>query len=40
MSLAVNMDKENTRRTFTLEYKQDAVKLVTEQGVMDLYISA
>ena len=26
------MDKKNTRRTFTLEYKQDAVKLVTEQG--------
>ncbi|MGR6831702.1 transposase [Aliivibrio wodanis] len=23
---------KNTRRTFTLEYKQDAVKLVTEQG--------
>jgi len=32
MSLEVNMDKKNTRRTFTLEYKQDAVKLVTEQG--------
>lgn len=30
MSLEVNM--KNTRRTFTLEYKQDAVKLVTEQG--------
>ncbi|MGF1907672.1 transposase [Aliivibrio salmonicida] len=26
------MNKKNTRRTFTLEYKQDAVKLVTEQG--------
>ncbi len=32
MSLEVNMNKKNTRRTFTLEYKQDAVKLVTEQG--------
>ena len=32
MSLEVNMDKKNTRRTFTLEYQQDAVKLVTEQG--------
>jgi transposase len=32
MSLEVNMDKKNTRRTFTLEYKQDAVKLVIEQG--------
>ena len=31
MSLEVNMNKKNTRRTFTLEYKQDAVKLVTEQ---------
>ena len=26
------MNMKNTRRTFTLEYKQDAVKLVTEQG--------
>ena len=32
MSLEVNMNMKNTRRTFTLEYKQDAVKLVTEQG--------
>ena len=32
MSLEVNMNKKNTRRTLTLEYKQDAVKLVTEQG--------
>ena len=30
MPLEVDMDKKNTRRTFTLEFKKDAVKLVTE----------
>lgn len=35
MSLEVNMDKKNTRRTFTLEYKQDAVKLVTSKAIQE-----
>ncbi len=38
MSLEVNMNKKNTRRTFTLEYKQDAVKLVTEQDRRQLTV--